>query len=276
MAWPTASKALVSEAAAITVIDPWRPDSLASVVLLLLAESSSPPHAATIPARPIKHTTAAAVRKARNLIVALVPPLVVTVTLLERVSGSGRGRLDGVKRRPTLSLNEWAVLGLLVERPRHGYDIAAELRVDAEVGQVWRVTRPVVYRAFERLDALDLVEAGPTEPSTEGPPRTVFAATAAGRRQLRHWLQQPVDHVRDMRSGFLLKLVLARRLGVDPDELVRAQLAQLDEQLAALGTPPPADEVVALWRHHSALATRAFLEALAPSGVPSARQSSRS
>jgi DNA-binding PadR family transcriptional regulator len=168
-----------------------------------------------------------------------------------------------VKRRPTLSLNEWAVLGLVVERSRHGYDVAAELRTDAEVGQVWRVTRSLVYRALDRIEALGLVEAGATEPSTEGPPRTVYTATEAGRRQLRDWLGRPVDHVRDMRSGFLLKLVLARRLSVDTRDLVRAQLERLDDQLAALGTPPPTDQVVALWRHHAALATRAFLEALA-------------
>jgi DNA-binding PadR family transcriptional regulator len=169
-----------------------------------------------------------------------------------------------VKRRPTLSLNEWAVLGLLVERPRHGYDVAAELRPDSEIGQVWRLTRPLVYRAITRLDALDLARADHTEPGTGGPPRTVYAATAGGRERLRDWLARPVDHVRDMRAEFLLKLVLAQRLRVDTTDLVRAQRARLDAHLSALGAPPPTDEVVALWRHLSAHAARAFLDALAP------------
>jgi PadR family transcriptional regulator AphA len=167
-----------------------------------------------------------------------------------------------VKRRLTLSLNEWAVLGLLVERSRHGYDVAGELRADAEVGQVWRLSRQLVYRAFERLEALQLVEAQGTEPGAAGPPRTVFAPTVDGRQQVDDWLQRPVEHVRDMRSEFLLKLVLARRLGVETGALVAAQLSRLDEQLAAVGEPPPVDDVVALWRHHAVLATRAFLEAL--------------
>jgi DNA-binding PadR family transcriptional regulator len=169
-----------------------------------------------------------------------------------------------VKRRPTLSLNEWAVLGLLVERPRHGYDVAAELRPDTDIGQVWRLTRPLVYRAIARLDALDLARADHTEPGTGGPPRTVYAATDAGRDRLGDWLARPVDHVRDMRSAFLLKVALAHRLRVDTTDLVRAQRTRLDAHLAALGAPPPPDEVVALWRHHSAQAARAFLDALAP------------
>ena len=167
-----------------------------------------------------------------------------------------------MKRRPTLSLNEWAVLGLLTEHPRHGYDIAAELRVDAEVGQVWRLTRQVVYRAIDRLEALGLARAAHTEPGTGGPPRRVYAATDAGRGRVLEWLRQPVDHVRDMRSEFLLKLVLAGRLGVGTGDLVRAQRARLDRQLTALSEPPPAGHVVALWRHHSARAARDFLDVI--------------
>jgi DNA-binding PadR family transcriptional regulator len=167
-----------------------------------------------------------------------------------------------VKRRPTLSLNEWAVLGLLVERPRHGYDIAAELQPDTDIGQVWRLTRPLVYRAIERLDALHLARADHTEPGTGGPPRTVYAATAEGRRRLDDWLQVPVDHLRDIRAELLLKLVLAARLRVDTTRLVQAQRDRLDAHLVALGSPPPADQVVALWRHHSARAARNFLESI--------------
>jgi DNA-binding PadR family transcriptional regulator len=163
------------------------------------------------------------------------------------------------KRRLTLSLNEWAVLGLLVERPRHGYDIAAELRPAAQVGQAWRLTRPLVYRALERLRALGLVEAQRTEPGSAGPTRTVHAATGTGCQRLGDWLDRPVDHVRDMRSEFLLKVVLARRLEHDTTPLVQAQRARLDTRLAELGTPPSTD-VVQLWRHHSAQAARTFLD----------------
>jgi DNA-binding PadR family transcriptional regulator len=168
-----------------------------------------------------------------------------------------------VERRPSLSLNEWAVLGLLGERPRHGYDIAAELRPDAEIGQVWRVSRQLVYRALDRLAALGLIEPRRHEPGDAGPRRTVYAPSRRGRGALRRWLAQPVDHLRDVRGALLLKLVLARRLAVDTGDLVAAQRDRFADQLAALAPRPPVGDAVAAWRHHSAAAVGAFLDDLA-------------
>lgn len=166
-------------------------------------------------------------------------------------------------RRPTLSLNEWAVLGLLAERPRHGYDIAAELGPDAPVGQVWRVERRFVYRALERLEGLRLAVPARAEPGDAGPPRTVYAPTAEGTAAVHGWLATPVDHLRDVRNALLLKLVVAGRLGVDVAPLVEAQRRRFARPLAALADRPAGDDPVALWRHHSAAAVAAFLDDLA-------------
>ena len=165
-------------------------------------------------------------------------------------------------RRDTLSSNEWAVLAALVERPRHGYDIAAALRPEAEVGAVWRVSRQLVYRALDRLVALGLAAPQGPEPGDGGPPRQVVAPTAAGRERLAAWLAEPVSHLRDVRSAFLLKLVVAGRLGVDTRSLVDAQRRCFAPRFAALAKVPPADDPVALWRHHSAAAVRALLDDL--------------
>jgi DNA-binding PadR family transcriptional regulator len=164
-------------------------------------------------------------------------------------------------RRASLSLNEWAVLACLAERPRHGYDIAVELDPSAELGAVWRVPRQLVYRALDRLAALGLAAPERQEPGEGGPPRQVYGATAAGRRRLDRWLAEPVSHLRDVRGELLLKLVVARRLGVDAGPLVAAQRAAFAVALAALAVPPPGDDPVALWRHHSAAAVGAFLDA---------------
>jgi DNA-binding PadR family transcriptional regulator len=165
-----------------------------------------------------------------------------------------------VALRDSLSLNEWAVLACLVERPRHGYDIAAALDPATDVGTVWRVPRQLVYRALDRLDALGLASPRQEEPGEGGPPRQVYAATARGRDRLDRWLAEPVEHLREVRSALLLKLVVGRRLGVDPRPLVEAQRARFDPALDALAVPPPGDDPVALWRHHSAAAVAAFLE----------------
>ena len=171
-----------------------------------------------------------------------------------------------MERREALSINEWAVLACLVERPRHGYDIAAELAPGTQLGDVWRVPRPVVYRALDRLAALSLVEPRHAEPGAGGPPRQVYGPTTAGRTRLARWVSEPVAHLREVRGPLLLKLVVGARLGVDPHPLVEAQRARFAGPLAALARRPVAGDVAARWRHHSAAAVRAFLDDLAGEG----------
>ena len=186
----------------------------------------------------------------------------VTVNLTVGRCSPGPWQPAGVDRRPTPSLGEWAVLGVLVERPRHGYDIAAELKAGTTLGDVWRLPRPLVYRALERLDALGLVEPRRSEPGTTGPPRVVFGATRRGRAALRAWLAEPVAHLRDVRSSLLFKLVLLDRLGLDHTPLVRSQREAFAHLLLALDTPPDPADVIATWRHHSAAAVATFIDAL--------------
>jgi PadR family transcriptional regulator AphA len=168
-----------------------------------------------------------------------------------------------VDRRSTLSLNEWAVLGVLCDEARHGYDIAAALRRDTPIGTAWRVDRQFVYRALERLEALDLAEPRRTEPGEGGPPRTVFGPTRKGRAALRAWLREPVEHLREVRGALLLKLVLLRLLELPLEPLLAAQRVAFEPHLAGLRDAPAGDDVVGRWRHHSAAAVDAFLAELA-------------
>jgi len=55
-------------------------------------------------------------------------------------------------------------------------------------------------------------------------PVSIFRVTPEGREALTRWLQEPVEHVRDVRSLLLLKLVFAARLEADP----RSCLAAID------------------------------------------------
>lgn len=164
------------------------------------------------------------------------------------------------RRRPTLSLTEWVVLGLLAERPRHGYDVATELRPGTPLGDVWTLSRQVVYRALARLEALELADAARREPGAAAPPRTVYEPTEAGSAALATWLVVPVRHLREVRSELLVKLLLGRRLEVDPAPLVAAQREALAPVLDRLAAPPAEPgHVTALWRHHSAGAIARFL-----------------
>jgi len=139
-----------------------------------------------------------------------------------------------------LAPGEWAVLALLAEEPAHGWALARQMAREGEIGRVWALGRPLVYRALELLESRGLIEPIGSERGIRGPNRTVFRATPVGREALAQWLEEPVERVRDIRSLLLLKLVLIDRGGLDRRPLLEAQrgvvvpaVQQLEERLQA-------------------------------------------
>ena len=133
--------------------------------------------------------------------------------------------LGAVTVERDLGPGEWSVLALLADaRPRLGAR-EADVAGRGEIGRVWSMGRPLVYRALELLEARGLIEAVGSEPGARGPNRALFSATDEGREELQRWLSEPVDHVRDVRSLFLLKLVLIERAGLESTPLLEAQRA---------------------------------------------------
>ena len=155
------------------------------------------------------------------------------------------------------------MLGLLAEGPTHGFAIAKDLAPGTAVGRVLTVRRPLVYRALDRLVALGLSEPMHTEPGDAGPQRLVHRVTRSGQSRLKRWLAEPVEHVRDMRIEFQLKLVLLERSGKSPLDLVRAQRSALGPTLSALeGAPSDPIDHLELWRQHNAAAAASYLQHL--------------
>ncbi len=142
----------------------------------------------------------------------------------------------GVAVQRELAPGEWSVLALLADEPGHGWALAKEMSRSGEIGRVWSMGRPLVYRALELLEDRRLIEAVGSEPGARGPNRTLFKATNEGREELRHWLLEPVDHVREVRSLFLLKLVLIERAGLESAPLLAAQRALVLPAIDALET----------------------------------------
>ena len=131
------------------------------------------------------------------------------------------------------------------------------LRPDGEVGRVWSSSRALVYRALETLAEKRLVRAARSEPSHEGPRRRLFTPTAAGRRAYEGWLASPLEHVRELRSALMVKLLLLDRARREPEPLLSAQAALLTRAERELERRAAAAEAfeatLALWR----LSTRA-------------------
>ena len=73
------------------------------------------------------------------------------------------------RRTEELTTGEWAVLALVEEAPTHGFAVAKLLAPGGEVGRVWAMRRPLVYRTLDVLEGRELTHAAGTEPSTAGP-----------------------------------------------------------------------------------------------------------
>jgi DNA-binding PadR family transcriptional regulator len=166
----------------------------------------------------------------------------------------------------SLSLSEWLVLCLVCEQPRHGFAIARLLEAEGSLGRVWRVPKPVIYRALQRLEQLGLVRTIEQQASSQGPVRSLIDATPAGRKAAGAWLTRPVEHTRDVRSELLVKLALLDRAGADPQPLLEAQREHLapvaDAMRARLDDAGGFDRTLALWRYETVSATVRFLDAL--------------
>jgi tRNA-Thr(GGU) m(6)t(6)A37 methyltransferase TsaA len=164
------------------------------------------------------------------------------------------------------SLAEWAALGLLCESPAHGWAIARALGPDGEIGRVHSCTRPLAYRALGQLRQAGLVEVRETRVSTTGPERTTLAATRRGRSAFARWLGRPVEHVRDLRSELMLKLLFHDRAEIDPEPLLRSQAALLVETERSLERQLASAEgfarTLALWRLSVGRAALSFVDAL--------------
>jgi PadR family transcriptional regulator AphA len=163
------------------------------------------------------------------------------------------------RNRTELSLAEAVCLTLVANGPTHGWSIVKTLAADGDIGRIWSLSRPLTYRALTGLKDEGLIEPHGSEAGA-GPPRTIWRATARGKRLSRAWLRRPVRHPRDMRTEFLLKLAL----GAPGDALARAQLDAFAPVFAGLERSAAADpaDVVARWRLESAEATNRFLRSL--------------
>jgi DNA-binding PadR family transcriptional regulator len=141
-------------------------------------------------------------------------------------------------KRPTRDLAALAVLGLLVEQPRHPYEIQREVhqrRKEFATG-----TPRAVYHAVDRLAAAGLIEPAETVREGRRPERTVYRISEAGRDEFSHWL---VDLLTIPERPAPLFTAALSMLGYLPQrEATRAlgqRLAQLEGMIASLDAAIP-------------------------------------
>jgi len=134
-----------------------------------------------------------------------------------------------------------AVLGLVVERPGYGYDLARRLR---ERFGSSGFAPTGVYSALDQLSAEGLVRAGGSPagvPSERGAPRTIYEATEAGREQFDRWMLSTAS-LANVRDELNMKFALSRPR--DLPALIELTCSQEEQCLARLEALERADASV--------------------------------
>jgi DNA-binding PadR family transcriptional regulator len=172
-------------------------------------------------------------------------------------------------------LGDYLVLGLIAERPTHGFALSRQLTGDGPIGRVYEITRPNVYQAVCRPTMAGLVEPVGTERTSFGPQRTLVRATLAGKHLAESQLHQPARPGRDLDTELLLKHFLLERAGRHATPLLQAQRRVLEPIVASLSDQRHRardfGRTIVAWRHAAALAAMRFLDYLEAS--PSTRRS---
>lgn len=153
-------------------------------------------------------------------------------------------------RPPRLGPAEHSLLGLLAgagDAGIHGYDLARQY-THGPLGEIIRLESGMLYHHLKKLDRYGMI-ATHVEHQPDRPDRQVHTLTAIGRRQLDHWLREPVRATREIRLDFLLKLFFTRRLvPAHLDELVAQQRSVLtalaDSLRAQMRGPATSDDAI--------------------------------
>lgn len=154
------------------------------------------------------------------------------------------------------------ILGLLCDRPLHGYEIAQVVQGDEALRAIWRIERSEIYFLLGKLAKGGLIMAGAVE-QAGGPVRVVYVPTEAGRARFFAWLRTPEAKPRNLRTALLARVYMAlRHDAAIAIELIDAQKQVLAEWLARAGQQDGANEVVALVHRLRRAQVSATLEAL--------------
>jgi DNA-binding PadR family transcriptional regulator len=126
-----------------------------------------------------------------------------------------------------------AILGLLAQKPRHGYELRSAFEAVVGGDANWEVKPAQIYTTLERLEEAGLVERSSDLGEGDEPSRRVYALTEAGHAVLAEWFAEGVspDHQRD---EFFVKLMTALVSGESKlDRIIQTQRAHLFQDLHA-------------------------------------------
>ncbi len=124
-----------------------------------------------------------------------------------------------------------ALLGLLAQKPRHGYELRAAFEAVMGGDANWEVKPAQIYTTLDRLEEAGLVERKSDLGQGSEPARRIYAITKQGAEALHAWFSSSVE-TQHQRDEFFVKLMVALvSEGADPGRLIQIQRGYLFREM---------------------------------------------
>jgi DNA-binding PadR family transcriptional regulator len=158
---------------------------------------------------------------------------------------------------------ELAILGLLKERPMHGYQLNREL--GDQLGGLWKVSYGSLYPSLRRLERHGAISS---EAGTGARRKTVYRITDEGERMFLELLQEPPQENQGEDARFRVRLAFFRYLPPETRvRLLERRRQGLQDRLAEIKThlrdPGTTDDYQRALMDHARAATEADIAWLA-------------
>ncbi|MFD7074195.1 PadR family transcriptional regulator [Nocardioides sp. NPDC059952] len=137
-------------------------------------------------------------------------------------------------RRKVSNLTGLAVLGTVVQRPMHRYEIASLMRARGKGDDV-DIKWSSLYTVVASLEKHGLLEVAGTDRQGARPERTIYRITEAGRAELVEWTRELLTTPVSEQSGFVAGLSMM--VALSPDQVadaLRDRLTALEQMVREL------------------------------------------
>ncbi len=104
---------------------------------------------------------------------------------------------------------KYALLGLLTESPKYGYEIKQNF--EGALGNVWSVSYGQLYPTLRRLSELEWVTKK-TAPGKKAAEKNIYSITPKGKKKLAEWLLKPLRTGYKVKDEFTLKFLFFNKL----------------------------------------------------------------
>lgn len=100
--------------------------------------------------------------------------------------------------------SEYILLGLIYEKPTHGYDLHKQITDPEGIGTIWKVKISNLYAQLDKLVEKKFI-TGIVQPGDIHPNRMEYHISKEGKKAFEEWLETTVKHPRDFRHEFMAR-----------------------------------------------------------------------